>query len=523
MLHSENYNKHKFNLLFLGIVLVQVITWLIMKPVWAFSDDYCYALNASNLFLQKFQLTNNEFQNRLGVSFPAAIIFYFLKITPYTISLFPLLISILTTKIVFAFSKKTNQISLGIISCFLIATNILQITYSNVLFPDILISCYSIAIVLLLFQGRKQNSKSWKKPLLIGLFTFIGIFTKETIVLIFPFVLLIMGFDLIKKQNLLFWKYLIYSGIIFILLFFAFYYFITGDALFRIKNLIAYNSTGLSNKEMTDFLDLKYGSNILQWMNQQLGYVFIIILSLPIFYKFLKKKTSTFISYISVFALSLLIIYSILFFIPKYGMLFKMERVWMLLISPLSILSAHSILELNKKIILFFIIIFTILGFYNYEIVGMNRAVLFFSFSFVNILLYFDLLKFRYKNLLLLIPFVLLTINFLYANNNYRKTVVLSSDIVKNELEKLNTTNQQKIILTDEEFKENHIIYNQFKEYENLKILSFEKLDSLRKLNTNYYLLFNQDYFNQIDSLTNKNNYDTVLYNSKGLLILKSK
>src|SRR4051812_27530414 len=93
--------KHKTIVCYVIIVFVPLVCWFLLKPIWPFSDDICYAGRAHEFLSPDFKLTQNEFQNRFGVYVPASFLFRHFGANPYTISLWPLLAGISTSCIVF--------------------------------------------------------------------------------------------------------------------------------------------------------------------------------------------------------------------------------------------------------------------------------------------------------------------------------------------------------------------------------------------------------------------------------------
>lgn len=179
----------KNKLLFL-ILLFHITAWFLLKPVWPFSDDYWYAFHAHNFLEGHLNLTYNQFQNRFGVYIPASFLFYFFGITPYTLALWPLLASCFTIAIVFLFLDKTANTTIAFVSSFLIATNTMQLTYSITIFPDLIVSFYCIAAVLVLYLGRQKDQKLMY-PVLLNVILLLGFLTKETILLVMPFLFIV--------------------------------------------------------------------------------------------------------------------------------------------------------------------------------------------------------------------------------------------------------------------------------------------------------------------------------------------
>jgi hypothetical protein len=83
--------------------------------------------------------------------------------------------------------------------------------------------------------------------------------------------------------------------------------------------------------------------------------------------------------------------------------------------------------------------------------------------------------------LLMLLPFFILSIYFLFCNSNYRIGSLQSGNLIKNKIELLNSSGK-KTILCAEDFADDHIIYNGFNEYPNLSFYPFSKYDSLTRI-----------------------------------------
>jgi hypothetical protein len=505
-------------LLFYLIILVHLLVWFILKPAWPFSDDYCYASHASHLTDGSFHLSHDAFQSRFGVYFPTSFFFYCFGINPYTISLWPLIASLLTITIVYILILKIADESTALISSFLLSMNTLQILYSTALFPDIFIGLYSIAIILLLYYGKEIKPNKKTIPLLFVLFIFIGILTKETIFLTFPFITLIAITDLLKKRCSIFWKRtLIYTGI-FSVLFFASFYFLTGDAFFKIRILFS-GSSALYSDSMHQFMLANYSHNILKWLNNELGLIFILLYSLSILLTIKKYDLQNFKVFMSVYSFSLLLFLGILFYTDKYGVLFMMDRVWLITITPLCILTALFIKNTHQHFCVVLIVILSVLVWYNFNELSIRRGLLFTLFLVITLLTYYLTRKNVKWNIILLTPFLFVAINFVNGNSNYKAGSLQSGDEIKNQLEELNKTGK-KIIITDKDFSENHIVYNGFKEYSNLIFSSFEKYDSTNQ-SRNVYVVVNNEDFAIPDFITNNSSKWKKEFDSKKLLIYK--
>jgi hypothetical protein len=404
--------KGKYLPLFL-VLFLHVIAWFDLKPVWPNSDDFNYTLEALKLLNGHFHLSPSEFQIRIGVYVPVTILARLMGLSPYTISLWPLLVSLLGISGAYLIVRKYACDSIATISSALIAINILQITFSAALYPDVMIACYGNLLVLIVFHGRTRQQYTY--PILSCLLVILSLFTKEAIVFVFPFLTFILLSDLIHKRNIWFWKRVFLFGICSVILLLSFYYFLTGNMFYRLKASYGFAKEGMIFGDVEQKIKSLYSSNLFIWLLKQPGFIFIFIFSLPALFT-IKNKPDDFKQYVTIYSLFLLLQFGVLFFLPKYGVVFMQERNWLLIIIPLSILTSYFINESEKKWIYTLAALLLILIPINYFVVDIKRAMLYTLFLLPILLL---LIKPEWKKALLL-PFLILAIYFLWTNTNYK-------------------------------------------------------------------------------------------------------
>ncbi len=482
--------KNKTAFFFTIIIFTNLACWLLLKPVWPFSDDICYVGRAQEFLSPGFQLTQNEFQNRFGVYVPASFLFRFFGANPYTISFWPLVAGIFTSCIVFETVRKVQNPLIALLAALLISLNTTQITYSIALFPDLIVAFFATAAVLLTYHARTRVPEKKRVPFLIVLFIFLGLLTKITIILVFPFFAVLFLVDWRNKRYLHFWKQIMFACILFTMIYLVIYYELTGDPFYRWQSIQAFNEQTSSYGYIRSYLNSHYTGYFPAWINAQLGYLFILIFAIFSFFTIQVKKLSNFQFYLSVFAIILLVEYVILFHTEKYGFLFRQERVWMLLIPALSILSAYFFFQATRNLFLVVGSLFLLIGIFNYPLFGSNRLLLFLLFA-IPLGMMCDLKeKPKMRFAVSLFPFLILAANFIYGNSNYRVGSLQSGNIIKEELEQMSASGK-KIILCDEIFAGTHKVYNNGKEYDNLIFYSFSKYDSLK--NEKVFVLIDQE------------------------------
>ncbi len=411
-------SQYRYLPLFL-ILLLHVLGWIILKPVVPHADDFCYADYARSFFHEHFHITYNKFQNRFGVYIPVAILIQLFGDTPHVISLWPLLASCITIILVFIGVNKISGLLMASVSSFLIAVNVLQITYSIALFPDLIVSMYAIVTVLILYRGRMANN-NLLHAIALPIVFLAGMFTKETMLLMMPFLMVVLVMDLIKKEHLVFWKRTMTYVITATIIFFGFYWVVTGDAFHRIKSMIDFRDNYLMTAEDEKNLRATFPNNIFVWLNGELGYVFILLFSLPAFF-FLMKDRKSFQFYVCLYSLLLLVEYLFLFHTKKYGAIFLQDRIWMLLIAPLSIVGANTIVNGNRKVLIFLLVLFMAYTTINFPVVGVMRELFYLSFVVgLCVVLLFIQIKPAVRVAILLLPFLILFLNFVIGNSNYR-------------------------------------------------------------------------------------------------------
>lgn len=486
--------------------------------MWPFSDDLCYVGRAQELLSPDFQLTQNEFQNRFGVYVPASFLFRFFGANPYTISFWPLLAGIFTGCIAFNILRKQYSSLMGLLAALIISLNTIQVTYSIALFPDLIVAFWGTAAVLLCHEARMTEQRKKWKAFTIVFFIFIGLLTKITIVLIFPFFVLLFLVDYRKQQHQYFWRQIVVACILFTALYLIIYYMLTGDAFYRLKSMKAFNEQISSYDYLRSNLNAHYTSYF-SWINEQIGYLFILIFSVFSLFTIRIRKLDNLQFYLSAFALILLAEYIILFHTEQYGFIFRQERLWMMVIPALSILSVYFFFQAKRNQFIMVGSLFLIIGIINYPLFGSNRLMLFLLFA-VPLGVTCDIQhKPKVRFAASLLPFLILAVNFIYGNSNYRVGSLQSSNTIKEELEHMSASGK-KIILCDEIFAGTHRVYNNGKEYDNLIFYPFKKYDSLK--NNKVFVLINQERDKIPEYIVNDSPNWKLMVDKNGLLIYKN-
>jgi 4-amino-4-deoxy-L-arabinose transferase-like glycosyltransferase len=428
---AQLYKKPYF--LFGLILLLHIGSWILLKPIWPngpSDDPFQYAWNANQLIHHTFHLNYDPYPNRFGVFVPTSFIFYLFGESPYTTSLWPLIASLLTLCVVFVLLKKVANSTVALFAAFLLATNLQQLAYSLELYPDLIVSFYALAAVVVLYYGREKSDKKILFATLFQLILLAGFMTKETMLLLGPFILLTLITDLFQKNHLLFWKWTIGLSALSILLFFGFYYLMTGDPLFRIRSLTDLVQYRILDEAMSKSITDVNSANLFIWLNHNLAYIFLLVFSIPLFLSSIKGKWNQLNVYISVYALLMLAQLIIIFHTPKMGIIYMQDRHWMFLLAPLSILAAYFFSNPDKKHLRIVLFLLAGLSICNYIEWGLFRGLLFSLFLVAGLVEYYWK---QTRSIVWTIPFFILLVYFISANTNYREVNANRSVKIQNQ------------------------------------------------------------------------------------------
>jgi 4-amino-4-deoxy-L-arabinose transferase-like glycosyltransferase len=419
------------------LLLLHTLAWYIMHPVpptGPGDDALEYVNNAKSVFSSGFHVGFDQFQNRFGVYVPVHFLFLLFGTSAWIVSLWPLLVSLTTILMVYVFLNRLTGKRVAVIAAALIAVNLEQVTYSLVLFPDLLVAFYAGAVILVLYYARTMSRNKIVSAVYLQLLWILGFLTKETMLLTLPFIALVAANDVIHKRHLDFWRPTLLIAILSSLLLAGFYYLLTGDAFHRLKSMTNYLSVKVDpNDEQSANIRAHNSSNLLVWINRNLHYLFILLLSIPMIYRCFREKWSGLRTYMSVYALYLLMLFAILFHTPHVSELYMESRHWMFLIFPLSVLAAWTIHDFNRQSLWFVMGALGVLAMYNFWAAGAARSMLFGLFLAGALADYYFFVYKGKRYYLLLLPFLVLLGYFIETNTNLRPQNALRQEEIQSQ------------------------------------------------------------------------------------------
>ena len=419
-------NNCKDYYLLFGIIILHFTFWFFIEPGNHKSDDAIYIHYAEQIMNGTFKFSFNQFANRFTIFVPVALMFKVFGITTYSPVFWTLIASIITIISVYFFTKKNINQYTAMIAGLLIACNIMQITYSAALFPDLILAMF----ILLTLIGLYNRSQVFPPALLVSFCLIAGLMTKELVIILIPFMILLAIFDISNSQNISFWFMLILLFFTLGIIYFGIYKIGTGDFFYIVKALKYIYSEQLKY-DYNGPLGIKNGlkQNAFMLLNNNIGYIFIFLMAIPSLFQSLlnyRRYFSNFQFFISVY---LVVLFSEYLFLSSSHNptreLFYVERTWVLIIVPLSILAADSIKMIGNKngrlVLIYFFISFICDGIFNYLEVSVIRSFLFFIFASISCIHYFILIK-KHNSLSsyfkwhLVIPFIIIAGYFVIMN-----------------------------------------------------------------------------------------------------------
>lgn len=410
------------------ILAVHIVCWLLLKPPVPHSDDLCYIQEGEKIIHNTYDVNESPKNHRFVVILPALILTQVFGSNPHIISLWPLLCSLATIAVLYFYVLRINK-EAAIIFSILLSLNIIQIIYSTVLFPDIICAFFVSVFLIFLYKGRVENIHVMRNAIGAVMAFGVGFFSKEIILLALPFCFLMSVHDCVQKKRLLFWRIFYCSFFVFVCLILCLSFALTGDALFFYKSVEQNHNLvfapALDNINLLKRLTIEPAA----WLFNQYGYILLFLFAVPsiVFSRHIEPAQQQFYFFWRLYFFLLLITYwfgttSLSHFAP----ILLLDRMWMLLLLPLCILSAKTISgiinERNSNTIpLFLISLFIASGLYSLCFETFTKTTLFFSFAlavFVSHKTVSNRKLNRLQPLLILLPYVVLAFYFIFRNSN---------------------------------------------------------------------------------------------------------
>jgi len=208
--------------------------WLVGYDGITFSDDVYYLVAGESFWKGTMVFSDYHFSTRWGAYIPAGLIGFIVGNDPHTISAISLISYLGTYLLLLRITKGTNAL---IVLSLWFCTQVYFLHFLTKVYPDSVL-VFWVCLVPFAAIYRNQHAILAGLVLVIGLFA--GFLTKETIVFLAPFPILLAYFDYKAKQlNWKFYGTVLISGLILGVSYLTYFWFAFEDPLYRVSSINA--------------------------------------------------------------------------------------------------------------------------------------------------------------------------------------------------------------------------------------------------------------------------------------------
>ncbi|HEX8919751.1 MAG TPA: glycosyltransferase family 39 protein [Chloroflexota bacterium] len=145
--------------LLLGVVSFALILRLLNFQGFAGGDDSAYIADGYLVAHGHFLPGPNQWDVRTGLIAPTALAIRLFGLHDWSITLYPMLISLLSIPLIYLLGKELFDQRVGLIAALLLACFPLDIMYASLVYPDLPAAFYGGLAVLLAYRSGKANSR----------------------------------------------------------------------------------------------------------------------------------------------------------------------------------------------------------------------------------------------------------------------------------------------------------------------------------------------------------------------------
>jgi hypothetical protein len=438
-------------LLLIGIVMLQIATYLYVKPHIVIADDIAYINRALSIFDGSYKFAPSVFSQRFLVFLPASLLYRLFGVNIYSSTAHLLIFAIIHTIIIYLLGNKIRN-GLGILAALLFALNPLTLFLTIDLLPDLICDTFILLSIYFLYVAETDTEKSKKGfyGFLFSFFLFSSILAKEYIVLYLPFFLFMCVRS--YKINYRFWNSTFLTLVSLVMILGLFYKIQTGSFFYRLSGIeIEHNINANSYyfaSAATILHRVLFGSYRLLLGDFSFILLTVLIVPLLINIKYMiKEKALQFWIYNFIF----------LFIIFQYGSTslktynpIPLEPRWFFILLPaMCILSGYAIQEIlnnnsNKWIYIMMItsVISAMVCIGGYHASRINLIFALVVLSSTILILVFN--RSRHKVIILLFPLIFI---FIYSAKTYKAGTDITKDIYDNYIGQLG--NNSIVVMND--------------------------------------------------------------------------
>ncbi len=234
MNESEVFAKNWSSIVLWGGLIFLFGYWLFGFDGITFSDDVYYLLAGRDFWEGKMGTNDYHFSSRWGAYIPAGLIVHWFGMNPHWASAISFIAYLITFLLLFRLqSEKEGKLIFSI----WMLTQVYLLHFLTKVYPDALLV---LCVAFVVFASTFRFQKPFLAALGIIIGFFVGMVTKETMILLGTFPILILYFDWrSKKMNFSFLGYLIALGTAVILLYLSYFWWKFGDPFYRVTSINA--------------------------------------------------------------------------------------------------------------------------------------------------------------------------------------------------------------------------------------------------------------------------------------------
>lgn len=316
------------------------------------SDEYLYAARAVDLVQGDFEWTASAFDNRFGQLLPMAGFVWLFGTEPWVFVLWSAVAWLMLVGLGWFWAKRCIPEAAPIIS-WLLFLNPSLLFFGADVSHDLVMTAWSTGALYLLWLRQKEPLRpALKDAFLLVFFLSIAFLTKMAVIFLVPFVLMLLVYDLWKRQNRRFWWKSILLGSLFLLGFLVFYYWQKGDPFFRFRGIEAEHNAGEWSYAGKSSLELWLRATIypVVFLWRSPGYSIPLLLCLPWCFRFQWRNLGQLPNFL---ACCLLITGATYWWgstsFSYYNPMLLAERMWLQLIPLATILGGYTFFKVWKN------------------------------------------------------------------------------------------------------------------------------------------------------------------------------
>ncbi|HSF53319.1 MAG TPA: hypothetical protein VLA71_06180 [Algoriphagus sp.] len=216
---------------FSGFVFL-FLYWLFGFDGITFSDDIYYLIAGKSFWEGTMEVNSYHFSTRWGAYVPSGLMGFLFGFDPHRISFISLISYVGTLALLLRILPKNSNPMVLVIWC---STQVYFLHFLTKVYPDSLLVFWT---VLVPFAATYRNSKPFWAALGIILGLFLGFLTKETIVFLAPFPIILFFWDWKKgSANFSFYGWLVGLGVSLGSLYLGYFWMKFGNPLYRFDSI----------------------------------------------------------------------------------------------------------------------------------------------------------------------------------------------------------------------------------------------------------------------------------------------